>query len=226
MDARGGGPPLTAASAPDDETLCTVHPLVIPLCCEPPSRATEQEVRKPPGHLQTVSSQLKNHLHCPLACCRFLTRIQVLAPKASHPEEVDVLGCGASQEPLYDVLGSMDSLGAELFQRAISRCVWECYDVVLWHVVKERACHRRAKTRWSGFDDVPLDLKSFPTTEEGFEIWLAAQNLNPLFATSTRFRNGTIEISDYGESKHPPSSPIHSSTCVSPSPFRIPPCAS
>ena len=188
-----------AASVGEEQVFYTVHPLVIPLYTEPPLQAKEKDVRRPPRFLQTVSCQLKKHLNCPFAYYRFLSQIQILALSASHPGS-EAQAYGAFEEPLYEVLACMEPAEVLRFQKMISKSVWEAYDVEWWFIIKERAYQRRRNTRWSGFDNVKLDLVSFPSTEASFKTWLETQFGAPLLTSSRRFENGTVEISDHGES--------------------------
>jgi hypothetical protein len=190
---------LTAEAAPRGEEYYTVHPLVIPMYCVPPSRATVQELRRPPGFLQTVSGQLRKDLYLPFSFYRFLSQIQMLALKASYPDS-HVGGYGSFQDPLYHVLAQMGPEDAIHFQRQIAKCIWEAYDVEWWFIIKERAYHRRRNTRWAGFAGVQLELNKFPTTEAGYIEWMQTQLATPLLARSIRFDNGTVEISDPGKS--------------------------
>jgi hypothetical protein len=186
----------------EGEECFALHPLVIPLSCEVPVGAAEQELRRPPPFLQTVSGQLQQHLFLPFSFCRFLSKMQTLALQCSFPRTTpNRRAFGQFEEPDHKVLAGMDLLDSLLFQREISACVWEARRVEWWFITKERAFHRRKNTGWRGFDAVPLDLANFPHTQEGFSDWMLPQGGFPLLQErSTKFDNGVPETSDAGES--------------------------
>ena len=168
------------------------------MICERFSRLTERSLRNPPKFLQTSQGELHKVLYVPFGYFRLASKIHVCTLKYSDLT-TEVGFYGAFQEPCYEVLASMNPINVEKFQMEIGRCIWEAYDVEFWFIMKERAYQRRRNTQWDGFENVNLALASFPSTDRQYKRWSQSQLANPLFKTSTRFLNGTPEITDLGK---------------------------
>jgi hypothetical protein len=166
-------------------------------------RLSEKELRSPPRFLQTSRGQLQKVLNAPFAFYRYLSKIHLLTLQYSDLESTP-LAYGAMEEPDYLALAGMDLENFTEFQESIARLIWEAYDVEWWLIIKERASHRRAHTRWDGFPEVLLDLSDFPVTVQEYRTWSVPQMANPLLKTSTKFGNGKPEIVDLGELYHWP----------------------
>jgi hypothetical protein len=189
---------LTAVAPSLEGEYYVIHPRLILMLVEEHKLSTEKQLRAPPKFLQTGGGRLHKLLFRPFSFYRFLSKIQLLALEYSNPG-IQPLGYGVFEEPKFEVLAAMSEAQVGEFQERIAWLLWEAYDVEWWFILKERAIHRRKFTKWRGFPNVKTDLASFPTTEASFHEWSALQLGTPLLKSSTRFNNGTVEITDPGK---------------------------
>jgi hypothetical protein len=168
------------------------------MLCEPYLPASEKDLRSPPKFLQAGGGRMHKLLFMPFAFFRFLSKIQILAHQYSNPL-ITHDGYGVFEEPKPEVLAAMTQADALKFQKEIAWLLWEAYDAEWWFILKERVIGRKKHSNWQGSPNVKKDLASFPTTEAGFHAWRASQLALPLLVQSTRFDNGTVELSDAGK---------------------------